>query len=199
VSVVAALCGCGLDLHGSAPTGAEDGTDATVGEDAGAGEAGFRDPPADGSAADVVPEIDASNRGDAANAPDSGSCITCAGACVQDCNACAVGKYNCRGRCVSSCDSCGDDFVVCLVCADGGPMVRDCSSTQPGGCLDGTYDHCPCAGDDECPEGNQRCTSDSKGVCTACGESQFNHDTCNQGCCCSSGSNTRRCTRNGCS
>jgi hypothetical protein len=164
---------CGLNVAGTGPVA--DGADATASSDA-AGTADTGTTKADGAL----------------------GCITCAGACVPDCNACASGKYDCHGVCVSGCDQCGGDFVVCLVCAGGGAMVRECSSSQPGGCLDGNYDHCPCSGDKDCPEGNQRCTSDSHGVCTACGEAQFSHNSCNQGCCCKSGSSTGRCTCSSC-
>jgi hypothetical protein len=198
--VVLALSGasaCGLALQGTSPPddGNDAGVDATSSDDVAA-------PSDDASVDRGVTPADGSSEADVASSPDSapdtGPCpVTCGGACVPDCNGCPSGGYNCHGTCVSGCDQCGGDFVVCLVCPGGGSRVRECTTAQSGGCLDGTYDHCPCSGDNDCPEGNQRC---SGGVCTACGESQFdnNHSKCNQGCCCKSGASVGRCTCTGC-
>jgi hypothetical protein len=171
LSVLLAASGCGLDLAGtSAPTG-------NVGQDAGAAGSDATAPNAD-AAGGVAPQPQGSSA-------EAGSCLLmCGSTCVPNCNGCLSGNYECQGKCVTGCDQCGSQFVVCLVCAGGGPMTRICSSSDPSGCLGGAYDHCPCTGNNDCPEGNQRC-SEEHGVCAACGEQLFDGDECNNGgkCC----------------
>jgi hypothetical protein len=184
------LLGCGLPMQGTGdPEPAGDGSDATA-----------PSAPAATPSAPAVGEADAGIGPGAQSAPDGGgdggACtgVMCGGQCAASCEGCAAGTYDCHGTCVPSCGQCngGADFVVCLVCAAGGPLARQCSAATSGGCLDGTYDHCPCVSDTNCSEGNQRCIGN---VCTACGEQTFGRTSCNQGsCCCSSGATLGQCS-----
>jgi hypothetical protein len=108
--------------------------------------------------------------------------------------------YLCGTNCVSDCSACngGVDFVVCLVCADGGAgsMVAMCAAATPdAGCLTGNYAHCPCNNDSNCgpQNNNQRCSTGN--ICTACGEPGFSHMNCQtSGRCCKSGASYGRCS-----
>jgi hypothetical protein len=163
---------------GSGPI--ESGDMDTAGDDVGS-------PVPDAGGSDSNP-TDGSSRDTGSN-DSGGTCMgaMCGGVCVADCAACAAGHYACNGTCVPNCGACngGTDFVVCLVCSDGGPPAQVCGPADPNGfCLDGKYAHCACTRDTDCgaSNNNQRCTNN---VCAACGEPQFGRMRCqSMGQCC---------------
>jgi hypothetical protein len=188
--------GCGLDfdrfaggVDGSAAdaTSSPDASDATSFADA-------SDAASAADASDATPFADASDASDAPNDVAVGDGPVTDG---SDAAVCTGGTATCGSTCVASCASCngGVDFVICMVCADGGPPVLVCGPADPNGfCLNGNYAHCPCQQDTECPPGNQRCTNNQ---CTACGEPLFNqnHSRCNSnGNCCKTGTNVGQCS-----
>jgi hypothetical protein len=197
--MVITVTGCGLSAVGVGPNGAPADVPVpspTVAE-AGAG--------SDASTAQTADAAVSSTPGpDGPVAPPPCAGVMCGSQCLPDCNSCASGMYACGATCLPSCAQCagGADFVVCLECANGGPMTRTCSSTGSGGCLGGNYAHCPCTQSSQCPESNQSCADDGNGqtVCTACGESNFHKGQCGPGqsggCCCGSGTNLGQCNCN---
>lgn len=128
-----------------------------------------------GSSSSGASSGDASHPGDAASssgASSSGSDATAGDASV----ACS-----------------GATPIECMVCADGGPPVFTCVAADTKGfCLDGTYAHCSCQQDTDCPGDTMRC---SNNVCTSCGEPLFSHNRCNGGGnCCKTGATVGQCS-----